>query len=284
MAVAPSSENGAMAQFIRKLYFLLEKRSSREVVGWAKDGLSFVVYNPKLFATTILPEFFAHRKWSRFVTELSRYGFHECKQVAAPSADAVEYSHIDFQRGNVKALKRIQVRRKRELEPHRRAVVDEIEETILGIKRQIVRETKSVHEVADYLSGVFDEPTQVTYMPSRTQSTPPPLPLDPPRSRLPPPQLLDPPRPRLILPPPETEVVHELLPNGDYIADILPSMSMHPNAMEATGYSAWLPNDPRFAGSSNDHVELDASTFELLDSFLSARPASPSSMAITSLW
>ncbi|RHY30002.1 hypothetical protein DYB32_004702 [Aphanomyces invadans] len=140
-------------RFVKTLYFLLEKESPSSVATWATDSLSFVIVCPHVFASTLLPKYFGHSNWTKFTAELARFGFRPDR---ATSKDmAVEYSHVDFQRGNLKRLHCVQPRRQGELD--RRAVVDEIEDTILQIKRKVVQEVVAAQDIANCLESVVDD-------------------------------------------------------------------------------------------------------------------------------
>lgn len=45
----------------------------------SEDGLTFIVKNPNLFETTIIPNFYKHNKFTSFVRQLNFYGFRKVK-------------------------------------------------------------------------------------------------------------------------------------------------------------------------------------------------------------
>ncbi|CAK4081399.1 unnamed protein product [Aphanomyces euteiches] len=156
----------AAAAFVRRLYFLLETTTSScssTSVGWSSDGLSFYIHEPTLFAKHVLPKFFNHSKLATFVRDLSHYGFHKVAQ-AADRLDVIEYCHVYFHRGNIKALKWIQKSNKPNLDVQQRKVVDEIEGMVVNIKRQVLSEQARNAEMADYLSCIFDNPAEPTIL------------------------------------------------------------------------------------------------------------------------
>ncbi|KAF0683798.1 Aste57867_24182 [Aphanomyces stellatus] len=245
MAVPPPAPSGQIPRFIKNLYFMLDKASS-EIVTWTQDSLAFVILDQTAFEETLLPRHFSHRKWSKFASELSLYGFHTRKRPLSPSRRGdhlIEYSHVDFQRGNIKGLRRIKTRRKQELELERRVVVDEIEDTILDIKRHIVHETATTNHMTEFLSCMFDPP-------------PPPLSLP-------------------LLPPPGFDLGALLMGNptidGHEANDSIVPM------YNSNAAASWLPLplDERFLGgavfgATDDDVQLDPTTFALIDHFIDA--------------
>ncbi|KAF0699991.1 Aste57867_9471 [Aphanomyces stellatus] len=147
--------------FIQRLYNLLED-APHDIVAWADDGQSFRIYQPTRFAAHVLPLYYSHRKLRTFLRMLNFYGFHRCQSVGA------EFSHLNFQRGNFAGLARIERRYKQDLEPEDRAIVEDIEETILSITRMLERERR------------MDEMVMREVLECLVQTTPPPPSLLPP--------------------------------------------------------------------------------------------------------
>jgi len=63
------------AHFVRKLYSLLENKTNEDVVRWAPSLDSFLILQPELFATTILPVYFNHCKIESFERQMNFYGY-----------------------------------------------------------------------------------------------------------------------------------------------------------------------------------------------------------------
>ncbi|RHY52946.1 hypothetical protein DYB30_010664 [Aphanomyces astaci] len=259
-----------IARFVKTLYFLLEKESlsSPTVAMWASDSLSFLIVRPNVFATTLLPKYFSHSNWTKFTAELARFGFRQHPVTLASTSTAIECSHVDFQRGNLKRLLHVQPRRQGELD--RRAVVDDIEDNILRIKREIVKEVVAAQDIADYLSCVFDEsidpPLPRTFqlaLPPPSASTSAPTRSGP--TCLPSAQLL--PRWRSSCLPSST-------PSNPVPGSMIPS----PPSFSATWVpysSAWQHPPSTTALDDSLDVVLDASTFAILDAVLQPPVASP---------
>ncbi|XP_027349202.1 heat stress transcription factor A-1b-like [Abrus precatorius] len=130
--------------FLSKTFDLVQDPSIDPIVSWAFTGVSFVVWDPTLFARHVLPRHFKHNNFSSFVRQLNTYvGIavtHNCPSLffpfpppflpfllAAPSilkslgiciqgfrkidTDKWEFFNEAFQRGKKDLLKNIQRRR-----------------------------------------------------------------------------------------------------------------------------------------------------------------------------
>lgn len=98
-----SSRADSVPMFLSKLWNLVHDPSLDHLISWGKDGTSFVVKNPHLFAQTCLPENFKHRNMPSFIRVLNMYGF---KKVLNPhqgslkcDSDELEFAHESFRRG-----------------------------------------------------------------------------------------------------------------------------------------------------------------------------------------
>ncbi|CAK4080433.1 unnamed protein product [Aphanomyces euteiches] len=163
--------------FIRRLYSLLDEAPAK-IVSWAPDGQSFVIYDVAGFATQVMPHYFGHQKLATFERQLDYFGFHKCQ--LPRDAMEMEYCHLDFQRGNLAGLATIRKRFKRDLDPDDRAVVDEIEESILQIKRHVEQNKESLRLLLDCLADLNqDDMPETTYSHLSPRGThtmaPPPL-------------------------------------------------------------------------------------------------------------
>jgi len=59
--------------FLSKTFDLVDDPSLDPIISWASAGVSFVVWDPTLFAIHVLPRIFKHSNFSSFVRQLNTY-------------------------------------------------------------------------------------------------------------------------------------------------------------------------------------------------------------------
>lgn len=99
------SQRSIPTPFLTKTYQLVDDQTIDDVISWNKDGSTFVVWNPTIFARDLLPRYFKHNNFSSFVRQLNTYGF---KKVVP---DRWEFSNDCFRRGEKQLLREIQRRK-----------------------------------------------------------------------------------------------------------------------------------------------------------------------------
>eukprot|EP00594_Rhizosolenia_setigera_P007871 CAMPEP_0178968862 /NCGR_PEP_ID=MMETSP0789-20121207/18507_1 /TAXON_ID=3005 /ORGANISM="Rhizosolenia setigera, Strain CCMP 1694" /LENGTH=496 /DNA_ID=CAMNT_0020654873 /DNA_START=47 /DNA_END=1537 /DNA_ORIENTATION=+ len=98
--------------FLQKTYHMIQTCNT-DIAGWAEDGLSFVVKDPEIFASEIIPQFFKHNNFASFVRQLNFYGFRKIKTDPIKIDDANNeqkywrFRHDLFQRGREDLLSQI---------------------------------------------------------------------------------------------------------------------------------------------------------------------------------
>ncbi|KEH17358.1 putative transcription factor HSF-type-DNA-binding family [Medicago truncatula] len=99
------SQRSIPTPFLTKTYNLVDDKSIDEVISWNEDGSTFIVWNPTVFASNLLPKYFKHNNFSSFVRQLNTYGFRK----VVP--DRWEFSNEYFRRGEKRLLCEIQRRK-----------------------------------------------------------------------------------------------------------------------------------------------------------------------------
>eukprot|EP01017_Pseudomicrothorax_dubius_P049461 TRINITY_DN9201_c0_g1_i1.p1 TRINITY_DN9201_c0_g1~~TRINITY_DN9201_c0_g1_i1.p1 ORF type:complete len:235 (+),score=39.11 TRINITY_DN9201_c0_g1_i1:45-749(+) len=71
------SDNGKIANFVTKLWFIVHRKDFSPIVGWREDGVSFVIRDSDRFTEEVLPLYFKGKNFSSFVRQLNMYGFYK---------------------------------------------------------------------------------------------------------------------------------------------------------------------------------------------------------------
>lgn len=93
------------APFLTKTHQMVEEQATDEVISWAEQGRSFVVWKPVELARDLLPLHFKHCNFSSFVRQLNTYGFRK----VVP--DRWEFANENFRRGEQGLLSGIRRRK-----------------------------------------------------------------------------------------------------------------------------------------------------------------------------
>lgn len=105
--VNPSKLTTEVPIFLRKTYHMIDTCDS-SISSWSEDGETFIVKQPEIFETKIIPQFFKHSKFSSFVRQLNFYGFRKIKFTDTIKIDAQleketrnfwRFKHESFVRG-----------------------------------------------------------------------------------------------------------------------------------------------------------------------------------------
>ena len=81
---------------------------THNITNRSEDGLTFIVKNPNLFETTIIPNFYKHNKFTSFVRQLNFYGFRKVKYSDSLRINHREekttkkywrFRHVNFRKG-----------------------------------------------------------------------------------------------------------------------------------------------------------------------------------------
>ncbi|KAK0211319.1 HSF-type DNA-binding-domain-containing protein [Desarmillaria ectypa] len=113
------SYNSKVPMFLQKLYMIVDKEETNDVISWSQDGESFFVHDHERLAREHLPQWFKHNKFASFVRQLNMYGFHKVPHLqqgvlkSETEADQSQFIHPYFQRGKEDQL--IFIERKKQM-------------------------------------------------------------------------------------------------------------------------------------------------------------------------
>jgi len=100
--------------FLKKTYKMIDTCDPK-IASWTPDGEMFVVKDPDVFASTIIPQYFDHNKFSSFARQLNFYGFRKMQAKPIRNSDFnvdtakhVTFYNEKFKRGRCDLLREIQ--------------------------------------------------------------------------------------------------------------------------------------------------------------------------------
>lgn len=92
-----------IAQFVGKIYSILNDQRYEQFVRWGPEGTSFIILNSSEFSDNVLAKHFKHSNISSFVRQLNKYDFHKVPSSESTKAlwgpSIWEFKHRNFQRG-----------------------------------------------------------------------------------------------------------------------------------------------------------------------------------------
>ncbi|KAL3798189.1 hypothetical protein HJC23_005750 [Cyclotella cryptica] len=99
--------------FLKKTYKMIDS-CDPAICTWSPDGLSFIVKDPDIFASEIIPQYFDHNKFSSFARQLNFYGFRKIQTKPIKNSDYdestakhVTFFNDKFRRGRPELLREI---------------------------------------------------------------------------------------------------------------------------------------------------------------------------------
>ncbi|KAL7472086.1 hypothetical protein ACHAXS_012410 [Conticribra weissflogii] len=157
------SKKDEVPVFLKKTYHMIDT-CNPQIATWSNDGLTFIVKDPDLFASDIIPQFFKHNNFSSFVRQLNFYGFRKIKsdsiriEADDDSTKFWRFKHEHFIRGRPDLL--TEIKKSNQTNAADQQEVDKLKEEVSSLKQQVEKLTSLVQQLASnahYISNAEPE-------------------------------------------------------------------------------------------------------------------------------
>ena len=163
--ILPVEQNENIATpFIVKLFELVNDTQSKQLISWSHElnRPGFVVLEPVLLASTLLPKYFKHSNFSSFVRQLNIYGFHK---VDHPNGQC--FHHPFFKENHPELLSKIHRQQPKKAE----AENAEMYKTLLQRLEDLQKENESTtHQLTTFNTMLYGLKGRIDEMEERMQN------------------------------------------------------------------------------------------------------------------
>jgi len=146
--------------FLRKTYHMIDT-CDPNVSSWSKDGLSFVVKDPEIFAMRIIPQFFKHNNFSSFVRQLNFYGFRKVRsdqiKISADNKEEDKYwrfRHEKFVRGKPNWL--VEIRKSSSTTAPSLQEVDTLKNEVKNLKSEMADMASNMKQLSGLVRNMVE--------------------------------------------------------------------------------------------------------------------------------
>lgn len=140
--------------FLRKTWELINQcnETSPEIACWSADGRSFLVKDQEAFASSIIPRYFRHNKFSSFVRQLNFYGFKKQKSEVVNDANGwSSFRHDDFRLGREDLLGTI--RKANQIDAVDREEVEKLRDEVGYLRKEMGRMAAVLEQMSQHIIG-----------------------------------------------------------------------------------------------------------------------------------
>ncbi|KDO33529.1 hypothetical protein SPRG_19163 [Saprolegnia parasitica CBS 223.65] len=164
-------KSSTAAIFLKKTFDMVSQ-SPTDIAAWAPDGATFIVKDPKEFASLMLPKYFKHSNFSSFVRQLNFYGFRKSKKeillVALESSDiknSWEFYHEHFHHHKPHLMAKIKRKTNNSDDDasfssppaHPTSQVDDLRQQVSDLQSQLTKLTGTLSHLSSMIQTVVDQ-------------------------------------------------------------------------------------------------------------------------------
>lgn len=169
-----SDSKTQVANFLTKLYCMVNDPSTDRLIAWRASGNSFQVISQDEFSKEVLPLFFKHSNFASFVRQLNMYGFHK---VPSPSQGALlssfdeilEFSNPNFKKGHPELLSLVS--RKKSHSDSNSVDLNHLIQQIVAIKRTQSNISNDLKNIKNDNQSLWNESLALRERYARQQDT-----------------------------------------------------------------------------------------------------------------
>ncbi|KAL9179271.1 hypothetical protein ACHAXT_008561 [Thalassiosira profunda] len=154
----PSVKKDEIPVFLRKTWQMINS-CDPEIATWSEDGRTFIVKDPDVFASDIIPLYFKHNNFSSFVRQLNFYGFRKIKSDSIRIADDHpdshkwwRFKHENFLRGRPDLLK--EIKKANQINAADQQEVDKLKDEVAYLRTEMGKLSAAVRQMSHLLHGV----------------------------------------------------------------------------------------------------------------------------------
>lgn len=122
------------------------------IASWSDDGKLFIVKDPELFASDVIPQFFRHNNFASFVRQLNFYGFKKIKNdtihLSHDNPDWWKFKHENFLRGRPDLLPLI--KKAHQINAVNKEEVDKLREEVGQLKGMVHMMAAQLQQLTGY--------------------------------------------------------------------------------------------------------------------------------------